>query len=140
MRIEVRAGAPRRPPQQIGRDAPPSAAYDTPRPVLQDRTDSARASRTARSSLGKNRSWSSSFQLTEGSRWGSGRQALVTRPIGKRTLYMLKLSPQPHSSFTFGLLNLKPSFKPSRVKSSSVPSRYGMLLGSTMTVTPWLLN
>ena len=67
-------------------------------------------------------------------------QALVTRPIGKRTLYMLKLSPQPHSSFTFGLLNLKPSFKPSRVKSSSVPSRYGMLLGSTMTVTPWLLN
>jgi len=24
-------------------------------------------------------------------------------------------SPQPHSSFTFGLLNLKPSFNPSRV-------------------------
>ncbi|MNC90203.1 hypothetical protein D3C83_62730 [compost metagenome] len=35
----------------------------------------------------------------------------------------LKLSPQPHSSLTFGLLNLKPSFKPSRAKSSWVPSR-----------------
>src|SRR5437588_6493328 len=64
MKIEARAGAPRRPPQQIGRGAPPSAACDTPRPVLQDRTDNARASRTARSSLGKNRSWSSSSRLT----------------------------------------------------------------------------
>ena len=31
-------------------------------------------------------------------------------------------SPQPHSSFTFGLLKRKPSFNPSRAKSSSVPS------------------
>ncbi len=37
--------------------------------------------------------------------------------------HTLKLSPQPHSSFTFGLLNLNPSFSPSRTKSSSVPSR-----------------
>jgi len=28
---------------------------------------------------------------------------------------MPKLSPQPHWFFTFGLLNLNPSFKPSRV-------------------------
>lgn len=35
----------------------------------------------------------------------------------------LKLSPHPHVSFTFGLLNLKPSLKPSRAKSNSVPSR-----------------
>src|ERR1700682_54599 len=64
MRIEARAGAPRRPPQQTGRDAPPSAACDTPRPVLQGRTDSARASQTARSSLGRNRSWSTPSRLT----------------------------------------------------------------------------
>src|ERR1700682_338075 len=141
MTIEARALALRRPPQQNGRGAPPSATFDTPRRALPDRTDSARASRTARSSLGKNRSWSSSSRLTGRIEAGfaSGREP-VTRPIGERTSYKLKLSPQPHSSFTFGLLNLKPSFKPSRVKSSSVPSRYGMLFGSTITVTPWLWN
>src|SRR4029453_11557714 len=48
----------------------------------------------------------------------------------------LKLSPHPHASLTFGLLNLKPSFKPSRAKSSSIPSRYGRLLGSTIPPTP----
>src|SRR3546814_4773948 len=42
---------------------------------------------------------------------------------------ILKLSPQPHSPRTFGLLNLKPSLSPSRTKSSSVPSRYTKLLG-----------
>src|SRR6266446_4587318 len=47
-------------------------------------------------------------------------------------------SPQPHSSFTLGLLNLKPSFSPSRAKSSSVPSRNRRLFGSTTTLTPWL--
>src|SRR3984893_6590490 len=62
--MDARAGVHRRPPQQIGPGAPLSAACDTPRPVLQGRTDSARASRTARSSLGKNRSWSSSSRLT----------------------------------------------------------------------------
>src|SRR5690606_2637880 len=35
----------------------------------------------------------------------------------------LKLSPQPHSPRTLGLLNLKPSLRPSLTKSSSVPSR-----------------
>src|ERR1700739_4302967 len=49
-------------------------------------------------------------------------------------------SPQPHSSFTFGLLNLKPSFNPSRAKSSSVPSMYARLFGSTTTFTPLLSN
>src|SRR5512132_1221671 len=49
-------------------------------------------------------------------------------------------SPHPHASCTFGLLNLKPSFNPSRAKSSWVPSRYGRLFGSTMTRTPWLSN
>ena len=49
---------------------------------------------------------------------------------------MRKLSPQPHSSLTLGFLNLKPSFSPSRAKSSSVPSMYGRLLGSTYTFTP----
>ncbi len=33
-----------------------------------------------------------------------------------------KLSPQPQRSRSLGLLNLKPSFSPSRTKSSSVPS------------------
>ena len=37
--------------------------------------------------------------------------------------YTLKLSPQPHSSFTFGFSNLNPSFKPSLPKSTRVPSR-----------------
>src|ERR1700760_252842 len=45
-------------------------------------------------------------------------------------------SPQPHSSLAFGLLNLKPSFNPSRAKSSSVPSIYARLFGSTTTFTP----
>ena len=45
-------------------------------------------------------------------------------------------SPQPHSLLTFGLLNRNPSFRPSRTKSSSVPSMYGRLLGSTKTRTP----
>lgn len=35
---------------------------------------------------------------------------------------ILKLSPQPQRSRSFGLMNLKPSFKPSRTKSSLVPS------------------
>ena len=35
----------------------------------------------------------------------------------------VKLSPQPHSAETLGLRNCRPSFKPSRTKSSSVPSR-----------------
>ena len=48
----------------------------------------------------------------------------------------LKDSPQPQASLTLGLLNLKPSFRPSRAKSSSVPSRNGRLFGSTTTVTP----
>src|ERR1700716_2370475 len=64
MTIEARAGARRRPRQQNGGGAPPSAAFGTPHRALPDRTDSARASRTARSSLGKNRSWSSSSRLT----------------------------------------------------------------------------
>src|SRR6185295_14704504 len=56
----------------------------------------------------------------------------------RRALQTLKDSPQPHESCTLGLLNLKPSFSPSRAKSSSVPSRYGRLFGSTITCTPWL--
>ena len=49
----------------------------------------------------------------------SGNPSLLREQFSSQ---MRKLSPQPHSSFTFGLLNLKPSFKPSRAKSSSVPS------------------
>ena len=43
--------------------------------------------------------------------------------IGAQFHQTLNDSPQPHWSLTFGLLNLKPSFKPSRAKSSSMPSR-----------------
>src|SRR5512143_4055276 len=57
---------------------------------------------------------------------------------GCRRSQTLKLSPQPHASLTFGLVKRKPSFRPARVKSSSIPSRYGRLFGSTTTVTPWL--
>src|SRR6202171_3893044 len=60
MTIEAPAGARRRRPKQNGRGALRSAACGTRRRAPPDRTDSARASRTARSSLGKNRSWSSS--------------------------------------------------------------------------------
>src|SRR6185436_13137154 len=49
-------------------------------------------------------------------------------------------SPHPQASLTLGLLNLNPSFRPSRAKSSSVPSRYGRLFGSITTLTPWLSN
>src|SRR5215831_1669655 len=68
----------------------------------------------------------------------SPRQAEEREVVLREVDQTLKLSPQPHSSFTLGLLNLNPSFNPSRAKSSSVPSRYGMLLGSTTTVMPWL--
>ena len=43
--------------------------------------------------------------------------------VGSEIHQTLNDSPQPHWSFTFGLLNLKPSFRPSRAKSSSIPSR-----------------
>src|ERR1700687_2441838 len=89
MTIEARAVARRRPPQQNGRGAPPSAAFGTPHRALPDRTDSARASRIARSSLGKNRSWSSSSRLREGSRRGSqaaGSRSLA--PSGANVLYV----------------------------------------------------
>src|SRR5206468_1407781 len=49
-------------------------------------------------------------------------------------------SPQPQRSFSRGLWNLKPSLRPSRTKSSSVPSMYGRLFGSTSTFTPWPSN
>src|SRR6218665_1558145 len=63
------------------------------------------------------------------------KQSKVTRgPHSKPQ--MLKLSPQPHSPRTLGLLNLKPSFNPSLTKSSSVPSRYTRLFGSMITFTP----
>jgi hypothetical protein len=37
-------------------------------------------------------------------------------------IYILKLSPQPQRSRSLGLLKRKPSFNPSRTKSSWVPS------------------
>src|SRR3989344_9475528 len=52
----------------------------------------------------------------------------------------LKLSPHPHVPFTFGLLNLNPSLRPSLVKSTSVPSRYARFELFTITLTPWLSN
>src|SRR5262249_55990307 len=51
-----------------------------------------------------------------------------------------KDSPQPQRSRSFGLLNRKPSLRPSRTKSSSVPSMYARLFGSTMSFTPWFSN
>jgi len=49
-------------------------------------------------------------------------QRLGLERVGRREtekfeviLQTLNDSPQPHSSLTFGLLNLKPSFSPSRV-------------------------
>src|SRR5207244_7493604 len=41
---------------------------------------------------------------------------------GAKKYQTRKLSPQPQRSRSFGLMNLKPSFKPSRTKSSWVPS------------------
>ena len=52
-----------------------------------------------------------------------GRSNPASGRCSWRRLQTLKLSPQPHWSLTFGLLNLKPSLRPSRTKSSSVPSR-----------------
>ena len=42
--------------------------------------------------------------------------------ISRLEIHTRKDSPQPQRSRSFGLLNLKPSFRPSRTKSSSVPS------------------
>jgi Leucine-rich repeat (LRR) protein len=49
------------------------------------------------------------------------RNGLIRR--SKIHCQTLKDSPQPQRSRSLGLLNLKPSFKPSRTKSSSVPSK-----------------
>ncbi|GBH08422.1 hypothetical protein KPSA1_01796 [Pseudomonas syringae pv. actinidiae] len=50
-------------------------------------------------------------------------QGKMTGTAHNKKPQTLKLSPQPHSPRELGLLNLKPSFNPSRTKSSSVPSR-----------------
>ncbi len=52
--------------------------------------------------------------------------------------YTWKLSPQPHSSFTFGLENLNYTFRLTR--SPAVPSRNLRGLPSTTTVTPLSSN
>src|SRR5262249_13156115 len=44
----------------------------------------------------------------------STRQAEQREVVLREIDQTLKLSPQPHSSFTLGLLNLNPSFNPSR--------------------------
>src|SRR5437870_6007319 len=49
-------------------------------------------------------------------------------------------SPQPQRSRSLGLLNRKPSFSPSRTKSSSVPSMNARLFGSTTIRTPCVSN
>src|SRR5205085_10081531 len=60
--------------------------------------------------------------------------------IGRLEVHTRKDSPQPQRSRSLGLLNLKPSFSPSRTKSSSVPSRYARLFGSISTRTPFDSN
>src|SRR4029077_1432226 len=70
----------------------------------------------------------------------AGREPEELEVIAECGSQTLKDSPQPQRSFSFGLLNLKPSFRPSRAKSSSVPSRYARLLGSISTRTPLLSN
>src|SRR6185312_10558526 len=55
----------------------------------------------------------------------------------KKTFQTVKLSPQPHSSLTFGLWNWKDSFRPLRTKSTWVPSGMGRRSRSTTTLTPW---
>jgi len=50
--------------------------------------------------------------------------------------YTLKLSPQPHSLFTFGLRNTQTAFRPLDAKSISVPWRKGSLFECTTTLTP----
>src|SRR6476661_1829507 len=76
---------------------------------------------------------------------GVERRAVLRKLLGhseQREIRILEIhtlndSPQPQRSRSFGLLNLKPSFRPSRTKSSCVPSMYARLLGSTSTLTPW---
>src|SRR5690606_19037601 len=55
-------------------------------------------------------------------------------------LQTVKDSPQPQLAFSLGLTNLKPSLSPSRTKSTSVPSMYCMLSGSTNSLTPCCSN
>ena len=54
-------------------------------------------------------------------RRGEAQQLEVVAREGRRQT--LNDSPHPQRSFSLGLLNLKPSLRPSRTKSSSVPSR-----------------
>src|SRR4051812_20789854 len=55
-------------------------------------------------------------------RGGVRREGLAPASAGA-SRQTLKDSPQPQRSFSLGLLNLKPSLRPSFTKSSSVPSR-----------------
>src|SRR5262249_29943318 len=77
-------------------------------------------------------------------RLGAGRGNEIRRLDGdlerKRLFQTVKLSPQPHSSLTFGLWNWKDSFRPFFTKSTWVPSRKGRLSRSTTTCTPWSSN
>src|SRR5439155_26896853 len=99
--------------------------------------------RTAQNDFGRSRSllWPSPVAGKASEEGGSSTASCLASPArGEDCNQTLNDSPQPHASLTLGLLNLKPSFKPSRAKSSSVPARYGRLFGSMITLTPWLSN
>src|SRR5690606_5245061 len=60
-------------------------------------------------------------------RAGNGPGGLEPAQAG----WVVKLSPQPHSALAFGFLKMKPSPRPWRAKSISVPSTSGRLVAST---------
>src|SRR5205823_6904914 len=89
--------------------------------------------------LGKAPWHAEQFEVVAGQLQGHEKKGAASPrpPIHVDEPYTRNDSPQPQRSFSRGLRNLKPSFRPSRTKSSSVPSMYGRLFGSTSTLTPW---
>ncbi len=117
----------------VARRRPPRSGRDALAPAPCDRRASSVVASSAKSRGRSNRSkWLSLSDAMDGVTKATGcsesrdherkrRHAPPLWPLLRRH-QTRNDSPQPHSSFTFGLLNLKPSFKPSRAKSSSVPS------------------
>src|SRR5690554_6819014 len=90
-------------------------------------------------------STSLSLPMTQGpklspmSQFKSMDKAIPASPPKQSSSYVIQTmndSPQPQLAFSLGFTNLNPSLSPSRTKSTSVPSIYCMLSGSTNSLTP----
>ena len=83
---------------------------------------SSKATTSGWSGLSRRMTGSSDMGLLETSKARWACRALAIQPGAEGLAQTRKDSPQPQRSFSRGLWNLKPSFRPSRTKSNSVPS------------------